>query len=75
VKIIIKHDTYEMPVYSIYSSPDPQDPDNRKVRMFFCWNCQAPVTQYIGVITSMNIGEPIVRLGQISKCKNSKCSI
>lgn len=48
---------------------DPQD----KLKMFFCWNCQAPTLQYKGNVLSVGPGLPPVEPYSLLKCKNSRC--
>lgn len=48
---------------------DPQD----KLKMFFCFNCQAPFGQYKGSTLSVEPGRPHVEPYTVQKCKNSRC--
>ena len=75
MKVIIKTETYEVPVTSVYLANDLDDLENKRLKMFFCYNCQSPITQYRGRVTTIIPGEPIITLGQVSRCKNSRCSI
>lgn len=48
---------------------DPQE----KLKMFFCFNCQAPFGQYKGSVLSVGPGIPPVEPYTLQKCKNSRC--
>jgi hypothetical protein len=48
------------------------DPHNI-IKMFFCFNCQAPTLQYKGTIMTMVPGIGIVEPYTLQKCKNSRC--
>ncbi len=48
---------------------DPHD----RLKMFFCFNCQAPFAQYKGQVLSISPGLPPVEPYTIQKCKNNRC--
>jgi len=50
---------------------DPQD----KLKMFFCFNCQAPLIQYKGIVMNITPGLPPVEPYTLLKCKNGRCPI
>jgi len=75
MQVIIKHDRVDVPVTSVYLAKDLDDHENRKLKMFFCFNCQAPLSQYRGNVMLVIPGEPVIEIGQITKCKNTRCSM
>lgn len=74
MKVIIKTETYDVLVTSVYLFQDLDDHENKKLKMFFCYNCMTPIVQYRGRVTTIIPGEPIIELGTVIKCKNTRCS-
>lgn len=75
MQIIIKTETYDLPVTSVYLAQDSDDHTNSKLKMFFCFQCQTPAIQYRGKVITVIPGEPIVEIGTVYKCKNQRCNM
>jgi RNase P subunit RPR2 len=52
---------------SVIISP-PKDEDIKKVRIFFCFNCQNPLFQYIGQVITITPGSTPHALPIILRC-------
>ena len=75
MRVIIKTEAYDLPVTSVYLAKDQDDHTNSRLKMFFCFNCQTPLHQYRGNVTSVVPGEPVIKIGTVNKCKNQRCNM
>ena len=74
MRVLIKTETYDLPVTSVYLTKDADDHTNSRLKMFFCFNCMAPIVQYRGRVITIIPGEPVIQIGTVTKCKNQRCS-
>jgi len=66
--VIILDKVRTMDVVSITINSDKKDPEGKKVKMWFCPNCQNPCFQYTGKLISVVPGSTPSPVRVIIKC-------
>jgi hypothetical protein len=59
-------------VTSVIIASDPLDKVGEKLHMFFCYNCQNPIAQYIGRVIRITPGSTPLSLPVLLKCRCGK---
>ncbi len=70
---LVKNELRNIVVTSVILTRDIDDPEGRKVKMFFCHNCQNPILQYKGDVAWVVPGELPLELPTFIKCSNKNC--
>lgn len=63
----------DIPIVSVWLKVDPIDPF--RLKMFFCPNCQTPVLQYNGVVTTILPGVTPTDIPKVIECHNGACRV
>lgn len=58
----------QIDVTSVIISSDPKDKLGEVLHMFFCYNCQNPIAQYIGKVLRIVPGSTPLSLPVLLKC-------
>lgn len=66
--VIILNTKRNIDVTSVIISSDKKDKENNIVHMFFCYNCQNPIAQYVGKILRIIPGSTPLSLPILLKC-------
>jgi hypothetical protein len=70
MQVIIKQAIKNIPVTSVILGKDWDDPEGHRLHMFFCFNCQNPITQYKGFVYKITAGDLPSVVGIYTKCDN-----
>ena len=66
--VIIIDKKRSLKVTSVVIGRDLNDLEGEKLHMFFCYNCQNPICQYIGKVISILPGSTPLSLPILLKC-------
>ena len=66
--VIILKTAKHIDVTSVILTADPHDKLGKDLHMFFCFNCQNPIAQYIGKIIRIVPGSTPLSLPILLKC-------
>lgn len=70
--VIILGKQKNIEVTSVIIGHDPKDPQGNIAHMFFCYNCQNPIAQYIGRVLRIIPGSTPLSLPVLLKCRCGK---
>lgn len=72
MEVLIAEQKKSIHITSVIISHPVDDPTHEKLHMFFCWNCQNPLFQYVGRVVSLMAGSTPNGIPIILKCTRCK---
>jgi len=70
--VLVLQQKKKIDVTSVIISSDPTDKLGEVLHMFFCYNCQNPLFQYIGKVMRITPGSTPLSLPVLLKCQRCK---
>jgi len=73
--VLVLGKAQQVKVTSVVLSHEKDEYGQKRLKMFFCWNCQNPMFQYVGRAIAITPGETPYTLPIILKCKRCNNTI